>query len=119
MSRAKEESKVMRKRKRDLESLPQVILEWVKNTIGDFRSRGIAPGTVMPKSPTADNTLWRIIFVHQQGVQCSECGEVEPDKEAHYSVVNSQELKWLSASCSECHNSRMNGSAMSPLEGDV
>lgn len=117
-TRQRAEQKVARRRTRNLARIPNEIREWAKNTLGAFEAKGIAPGAVMPKAPTVDNKLWRILFVHQQGIQCCECGEVEVDAEARYTVLNTPELKWLSASCSDCHNSRVASGAASPQQGE-
>ncbi|MHA1573041.1 MAG: hypothetical protein ACTSX8_03520 [Alphaproteobacteria bacterium] len=115
----KQDKKFMVHRKRNLALMPHLIREWAKNVLGEFEDKGLIAGSVMPKPPTSDNELWRVVFALPTGLQCAECGEMSQDSEARYTVFSIDDTKWLSASCFACHKSREPGNVVSPQKGDA
>jgi len=118
LAQKKKDKRFMRHRLQNLAALPHVIREWGKTVLGGFESKGLVAGSVIPKPPTADNKLWRVVFVLPDGIQCAECGETSSDGEARYTVFNSGENKWLSASCLACHKTREPGKTAPHQKGD-
>lgn len=117
--RARKDRKFMIRRKESLTLLPNVIRDWARDTLADFEDKGLTAGSVMPKMPSRDNNLWRVVFVLPEGIQCAECGETSSDGEARYTIFRVEETRWLSASCFACHKSREPGNVESPQRGDA
>jgi hypothetical protein len=116
----KKDQRFMRHRLKNLAALPHVIREWGKTVLGGFEAKGLVAGSVIPKPPTGKGlSLWRVVFVLPDGIQCAECGATSNDGEARYTVFTSGESKWLSASCVDCHKTREPGMPASPQKGDA